>query len=156
MRNQLTRSDLPDADLTFIASRANKFIIVAEADSCYSVFVSIIDLPEWAGTFDLKGADAPICPTRDNDFICEEGAEWRHTCLCKDWASCYNWVIIGVPESDGAILWASRELVWHTWHKIGIYYCLSMVLTKEHFREITYSHAIDKTLICWRQNLKAV
>jgi hypothetical protein len=104
MRNQLTRSDLPDADLTFIASRTNKFIVVAEAYSCYSIFVSIIDLPEWAGTFNLKGANATICPTRDDDFICEEGAEWGHTSLSKDRASCYNRVVVGVPESDCAIL----------------------------------------------------
>ena len=45
MRYELSRSDFPDSNLSFMAAGDNKFIVVAQSDCCHTILVSIIDLP---------------------------------------------------------------------------------------------------------------
>ena len=43
--DKFSRPDLPNSNLTFFASRYDKLIVVAQGNSCNTVFMSVINLP---------------------------------------------------------------------------------------------------------------
>ena len=92
--------------------------------------MSIVNRPKRARAFDLEGSDPAVGPPRDDNFISEYRAQRENTGLSNDRASCYNGIIIRVPEADGAILRASRELIRDPWHEVGIHNSLGMVFTE--------------------------
>lgn len=150
MRYELSRPNLPNSDLTFLATRADKLIVVAQAYSSNSIFMCVINLPKWARSLYFERADAAIRPAWNDDFICKKWAQRGNTGLGQDGASSYNWIVVRVPKTDGAVLGTSWEFVRYTWHKVGVNDCLGVVFTQKHFWKVTHSHAIDETFVSWR------
>ena len=106
MGNKLSRSDLPHSDFTFLASGDDELVVVAQGDGCYTILVSVIDLPELLVVVNSEGSDLAIGPTGEDHLIRKDGASWMNTRNVRfsvD-ASGLDSIVVGVPESDGSIL----------------------------------------------------
>ena len=154
VRDELARSDLPDANLALHAARADKFAAAREADRGDSALVSVVDLPEQLAVVNTVSSDLSVRPATQDDFICEDGTHRVHATLARcclgrlgDTASC-NRVGVRVPESDSAVLAASDELVRDSWHEPDVKDRLCVVLTQEHLREVLISESVQISLVC--------
>ncbi len=104
--NQLSRSDLPHSDFTFLASGDDELVVMAKGDGCYTILVCVIDLPELLVVVNSESSDLAIGPTREYNLIGEDRAGWmnaRNIRFSVD-ASGLDRIVVGVPESDSTIL----------------------------------------------------
>ena len=76
--------------------------------------MSIIYLPQLLVVVNSVGSNFAIGPSRKNYFIGEKRAFWIDSgdlSLGVD-ASGFDWIIVGVPKSNGSIIWTGDEFVW--------------------------------------------
>lgn len=63
MGDELSGPYLPDTDLTFHTTRDNKLIVVTESYGGYTIFVSIINLPEHLIVVDSVSSNFAVGPS---------------------------------------------------------------------------------------------
>lgn len=61
--NELPGPDLPDANLSFMASRDNKLVVVTEGYGGDTILVSVVNLPQLLVVVDSEGPDSSIGPS---------------------------------------------------------------------------------------------
>ena len=153
MSYQLSWSDFPNSNFTFVTSWNDEFIIVTQSYGCNTILMSIVNLPQQLLIVDSVSSYLAIWPPREDNLISKYWAKRMDSSsrgLGVD-TSCLNWVVVGIPKSDGTIDWASDEFIWDFWHVTNINNRVGMVLSQEHLREVTYSNSIQETLIGCRQ-----
>jgi len=74
VRDELSWSDLPNSNLSFISSGYNELVIVTQADGSDAVLVSVIDLPKLLIVVHSESSYLSVGPAWKDDLICEQGA----------------------------------------------------------------------------------
>ena len=162
MRDELARSDLPNAHLTLHAARADELAALGKADRGDTTFVSIVDLPELLAVVYSVCTDASVAPAADDDFVGEYRAKRvyatlsRRSLLLLCDTACSDSVRVGIPESHRTIFAASDEFVANTGHEPSREYRLSVVLAQEHLREVLVPKAVEVTFISGDQRLQTI
>ena len=104
--DKLTRSDFPDTDFSFHASRAYELVVGCKADCSDSTLMGVLNLPKQLAVIDSVGSDSTVSPSANNNFVREYsavGVDVAASLLLSSMrlssASSDDRVVIRIPES---------------------------------------------------------
>lgn len=96
VRDELARADFPNSDVTFHAAGADELAVGAQADSCDTSLVRILNLPEQLGVVSAECSDSTIRPARNDNLVGADSADGEQNASLISWCgtACKNRVIV--------------------------------------------------------------
>jgi len=114
----------------------------------------VSDLPEQLAIINSIGTNHTVGPSTKDDFVGKDGTKRLDTVVSFSESSVRlgnatsnNWVVVGIPKTNGSITTRSDKSVWDSGHKPNTIHWFSVTFTKKHLWEITSSKAVNETLV---------
>jgi hypothetical protein len=163
VRHKLARSDFPNTDFSFHASRADELVVGSKADSSYSSLVSVFNFPEQLAVIDSVSSDSAVSPSTDDNFVSEDctvgvnvTSTFHLSGVGLSSASGDDRVIVGVPQPNWSIFTGSDKFVRDSGHEPGATNGLGVRFAKKHLSEISSSDTVDESLIGGSHQLSTI